>query len=30
MNDEKLDSLISSCIEQIDGLLKIVYELERV
>lgn len=30
INDEKLDSLISSCIEQIDGLLKIVYELERV
>ncbi|MFR7871321.1 MAG: PD-(D/E)XK nuclease family protein [Fenollaria timonensis] len=30
MNDEKLDALISSCIEQIDGLLKIVYKLERI
>lgn len=29
MNDEKLDSLISSCIEQIDELLKLVNELEK-
>lgn len=29
MNDEKLDALISSCIDQIDVLLKLVNELEK-
>lgn len=29
MYDEKLDALISSCIEQIDVLLKLVHELEK-